>query len=328
MSFENLEKRIRYFGGKNQQTRMNNDKLRTLKRALLYSYQAATAVLKDGKEFRCLINPDKNKPDYDNKILSIPYKDICLNLPMGGKASEGEIKTNIKTGDVFTWKQNQSKWLVFLQYLEETAYFRSEIRRCDTEIDLNGHKYWIYTRGPVETEIEWNKLKRTEWNSLNYSMIFYITSDEITQDYFNRFTKIKVPEPDGKEETWEVAGINKFYGDGIIKVYVKEQFNNPIQDAARKEKEESQELIPIDENSIYIKGPKEVLQYSNVEYTIENLSGGQWYIREQNGEETLMQDSSDSSIVLHFTGKIGGCTLIYRKLNMQDVTLFIKVTPI
>jgi hypothetical protein len=59
--------------------------LRTLKKALLYSYQAATIILQDGKEFRCLINPDKNIPDYDNKILSIPYKDICLNAPMIGK---------------------------------------------------------------------------------------------------------------------------------------------------------------------------------------------------------------------------------------------------
>jgi hypothetical protein len=48
---------------------------------LLYSYQAATAVRADGREFRCLINPDKNKPAYDNKILSVPYWDHCLNFP-------------------------------------------------------------------------------------------------------------------------------------------------------------------------------------------------------------------------------------------------------
>ena len=89
MSLDNLNKRLSYMGGANQQNRMFKDKLRTLKRAILYSYQAATAVLKDGREFRCLINPDKNKPDYDNKILSIPYKDICLNVPRVGKRIEG-----------------------------------------------------------------------------------------------------------------------------------------------------------------------------------------------------------------------------------------------
>ena len=104
MSLELLNKRLQYQGG-NQEQRFINDKLRGLKRALLYSYQAATATLSDGKEVRCLINPDKNKPAYDNKILSIPYKDICLNAPRVGKTSEGEIDIDIKPGDVFTWKE-------------------------------------------------------------------------------------------------------------------------------------------------------------------------------------------------------------------------------
>jgi hypothetical protein len=51
-----------------------------------------------------LINPDKNKPDYDNKILSIPYKDICLNAPRIGKTTQGEEEVGIKPGDVFVWK--------------------------------------------------------------------------------------------------------------------------------------------------------------------------------------------------------------------------------
>jgi len=81
---ELLNKRLQYQGG-NQEQRLINDKLLSLKKALLYSYQAATAILSNGKEFRCLINPDKNKPAYDNKIISIPYKDICLNIDRKGK---------------------------------------------------------------------------------------------------------------------------------------------------------------------------------------------------------------------------------------------------
>ena len=76
---EDLKIRLQYNGGYKQESRMQLDKLRTLKKALIYSYQAATAILEDGREFRCLINPDKNKLDYDDKIISIPYKDICLN---------------------------------------------------------------------------------------------------------------------------------------------------------------------------------------------------------------------------------------------------------
>ncbi len=88
---KNLETRLNYIGGNRQIDRMNKDKLNTLKKALLYSYQSATAILQDGREFRCLINPDKNKPAYDNKILSIPYRDICLNANRVGKTFEGEI---------------------------------------------------------------------------------------------------------------------------------------------------------------------------------------------------------------------------------------------
>ena len=114
MSLDTLKKRMEYYGGANQQERMFEDKLRTLKKALLYSYQAATAVLKDGRQFRCLINPDKNKPDYDNKIISIPFKDICLNEPKVGTTTQGIVQIGMKPGDVFVQKENNEHWLVFL----------------------------------------------------------------------------------------------------------------------------------------------------------------------------------------------------------------------
>ena len=57
------------------------------------------------RDFRALINPNKLNLDYDNKILSIPYKDIQLNAPKVGKRSEGEVETLIKSGDVFYCKE-------------------------------------------------------------------------------------------------------------------------------------------------------------------------------------------------------------------------------
>ena len=126
-----LDIRLNYAGGRKADDRMQLDKLRTLKKALLYSYQAETAILEDGREFRCLINPDKLKNDYDNKILSIPYSDICLNKEFQDlPTSLAEESTDIKVGDVFTWKENGTKWIVYLQFLEESAYFRGEIRQC------------------------------------------------------------------------------------------------------------------------------------------------------------------------------------------------------
>ena len=312
MSLELLNKRLQYQGG-NQEQRFINDKLRGLKKALLYSYQAATATLSDGKEFRCLINPDKNKPAYDNKILSIPYKDICLNAPRVGKTSEGEIDIDIKPGDVFTWKETNTHWLVYLEYLEEDAYFRSEIRRCDQEVKIEDNSYWVYIRGPVETSIEWNQKAGIEWNTLNYSLVMYITADEITNNYFERFKTIKILDPRyNKEKTWQVVGVDPYYGDGIIQVFLDEYFENSIADAVAAEKPaETGKENPVDETAAYIDGPTEVQQYSKAYYEIHNAKEGHWYLKWKGEEQNLK--SSLKIIPLNVSiGELGTFTLIYR----------------
>ena len=89
----------------------------TIDRALLFSYQGAnirkiSTVEEDNeveegfssiyeenvktKTYRCLINPDKNKPDYDDKIISVHYED------------------NFQPGDVFEWLGTNSYWLIYL----------------------------------------------------------------------------------------------------------------------------------------------------------------------------------------------------------------------
>lgn len=312
MSLKLLNKRLQYQGG-NQEQRFINDKLRGLKKALLYSYQAATATLSDGKEFRCLINPDKNKPAYDNKILSIPYKDICLNAPRVGKTSEGEIDIDIKPGDVFTWKETNTHWLVYLEYIEEDAYFRSEIRRCDQEVKIEDNSYWVYIRGPVETSIEWNQKAGIEWNTLNYSLVMYITADEITNNYFERFKTIKILDPRyNKEKTWQVVGVDPYYGDGIIQVFLDEYFENSIADAVAAENSaEAGEENPVDETAAYINGPTEVQQYSKAYYEIHNAEEGHWYLRWKDEEQDLK--SSLKIIPLNISiGELGTFTLIYR----------------
>ena len=328
MSLELLNKRLQYQGG-NQEQRFINDKLRGLKKALLYSYQAATATLSDGKEFRCLINPDKNKPAYDNKILSIPYKDICLNAPRVGKTSEGEIDINIKPGDVFTWKETNTHWLVYLEYIEEDAYFRSEIRRCDQEVKIEDNSYWVYIRGPVETSIEWNQKAGVEWNTLNYSLVMYITADETTNNYFERFKTIKILDPRyNKEKTWQVVGVDPYYGDGIIQVFLDEYFENSIADVVAAENSaETGEENPVDETAAYINGPTEVQQYSKAYYEIHNAEGGQWFIRWK--EKTDPLNSSLKIIPLNISiGELGTFTLIYRIQGQDDITLDVKIVAL
>ena len=119
--------RINYHGGGRQQDRMIESKLRSLKKALLYSYQAATAILSDGREFRCLMNPDKLKTEYEDKIISIPFEDICLGMIVEStdeegnairvekpapapseKTSKGLETIGLKVGDVFEWKETNT----------------------------------------------------------------------------------------------------------------------------------------------------------------------------------------------------------------------------
>ena len=58
-------------------------------------------------------------------MISIPFVDVCLN---GASRQEEEI--GLRPGHTFTWKETDTHWLVYLQYLEELAYFRAAIKSC------------------------------------------------------------------------------------------------------------------------------------------------------------------------------------------------------
>ena len=95
MSLNNMKRRLNYAGGASQQARMNVDKLKSLKGALLHSYQAATIVLSDGRAFRGLINPNKLSMDLDDKELSIPFRDRRLDLPADEAGFDATIDEGI-----------------------------------------------------------------------------------------------------------------------------------------------------------------------------------------------------------------------------------------
>ena len=306
---DNLSLRLKHMGGGKADDRMQLDKLRTLKKALLYSYQAETAILADGREFRCLINPDKLKNDYDNKILSIPYSDICLNKEFQDlPTSLAEEPVDIKVGDVFTWKENGTKWIVYLQFLEESAYFRGEIRLCSNIVTIDGKDFWAYVRGPVETTIRWNQKSDIIWNDINYSKILYIGENETTKQ-LSRFDIIKV---DG--ENYQVQVVNKdTASDGILIVYLKEYFTNTIE-----EENPPQEPEKIESE---IQGETEVYPYDIKVYTIDSF-GGSWSISNKNAK---ILASSDSQVKIEIVaGRACTFDLIY-SVGGSDYVLPITV---
>lgn len=316
---DNLNNRLNYRGGIKQQDRMINGKLASLKRALLYSYQAATAILADGREFRCLINPDKLKVDYEDKIISIPFEDICLNNR--DKETKGKVEEiGMKPGDVFTWKETDTEWLVYLQRLEEKAYFRAEIRKCDYTLDINGKEYNFYARKKPLSEIPWHTTKGVSWNDLSYALELYITKTEDTQNYFNKFKIIKVG-----EQPWEVQSIDAFSTEGIIRVLLKEYYNNTIAEEIENEKENKQEedKVVIDQGIPQIEGPIVVYPYDEIEYTIKNAEGGVW---ELNSTKAVINNQTDTAVLITITtGRSGEFELIYKRENEDDIAINVVI---
>lgn len=321
----NLNKRLQYYGG-NIEGRMNNDKLRGLNNAAKFAYQAETAILSDEREFKCLINRDRTSEDKDDKILSIPYKAICLNAPRIGKTSEGLVDTNVKVGDVFTWKETDTHWMIYLQHLNESAYFLADIRRCDQVVEINDKKYWVYIKGPTSKGIDWKQKNNIYFNELNYSLEMYITKDPDTMSFFHRFSKLKIKESDlDISKTWEVAAINPYYGDGIIQVFLEETFENTIQEERQKEIEENKQENIIDTSLPYIEGPTTVTSYDSVEYEIHNATGGEWYLKYKNKEEFSLKSNKDKISLNITVGGLGSFKLIYRRVDMEDIVLDVKI---
>ena len=93
----NMAARLHHRGGPAQQDRMIRDKRWSMNHALVFSYQGANVRKVDGNEYvRALINPNKFKQDYDDKIISIGFE------------------YNFKCGDVFEWVGTNTHWLIYL----------------------------------------------------------------------------------------------------------------------------------------------------------------------------------------------------------------------
>ena len=360
-SFETMKKRVGYYGdgaAVDQWTRMREDKLRSLKKALRYSYQAAIVqkynVAADSEEkklislatklekiatlteeertalwtqlaaieetyeqlteydrysqeylktlrdiiedlsetepyFRCLINHDKLKVDYEDKVLSIPFEENSVTLdPI--KDNNDLLETNFHNGTVFKWVHGNKEewvpdtyWIIYLQYSEETAYFRGEIRKADEEINIiiinpdgseSEQAYRGWMTGPNETDALWNVKKGVVWNDLNYTKQLYITKDENTLAFFNRFDRVVI-----NGQPWEVVAYNENYGtssskvdSGIIRVALKETYTN-TNEQIRDLKAEQESL----ESKIL--GPDTIAPYDEgIEYEAINAAAAAWEV--------------------------------------------------
>lgn len=315
---DNLKKRILYRGGSRQVDRMIEEKRNSLNKALLYSYQSATAVLSDGREFRCLINPNKISMELDDKMLSIPFEDICLNCekPEGENTLEGKQTIGVAVGDTIEWKENGTHWIIYSQYLQEVAYFRGLMRQCESDpIEINGHKFWFYLKGPDEKGIDWQKTKNLIFNNLNYTVEIYISNTKETKEFFQRFKKCKI-----NERSFEVQAVDDLSTKGILTVYLKEDYTN------KWEKQESPEEKPVmPEGYVYIDGPDAIYPYDIAEYQVLNTNSGKWIL--SNNRARIIQSTNTTVTIEVLSGRSGEFSLIYRTGNSSanDVIKNIKI---
>lgn len=216
-------------GGFPQQERMIRDKRKSLDRATLYSYQAARikkclpphlqGQFEDYPLVRALINPDKNKFDYDNKILSVGFEH------------------DFHPGDVFAWDRTNSYWLITLQDLDELAYFRGEIRRCDYTLewldeDGNIQSSYVSVRGPVETKINFIQKHGISVDEPNHSLHIYMPRTEEALKYFKRYAKFYLSSADFPVDQicWRVEATDAVSTVGILELNAVEYYANKDED--------------------------------------------------------------------------------------------------
>ena len=308
MSLNTLKTRLKYRGGITQKDRMIKDKLTSLKGALDCSYQSAIAILQDGREFQCLINPNKISMELDDKMLSIPFENICLT-------SNKIEQTNIQCGQVLEWKETGTHWLVYSQHLQELAYFKGLMRQCSGEpIEIDGQKYWYYLKGPDDKSIDWQKTKNLIFNNLNYTVEIYISNDQRTKQFFQRFKKCKL-----QGKTFEVQAVDDVSINGILLVYLKEYYVNVWE----KEPELPPEEPEFNPNDAYLLGEFNVYPYDIKTYTFGNLVGGKWEL--SNNKAKIISQDQQSLIVEIVSGKSGSVDLIYKLNNTSYFSKEIKI---
>lgn len=249
---------------------MIKDKLRSLRSAFKVSYQRANVkLLNDTQIIPALINPDKNKFDYDDKMISV------------------EFNQGFECGSIFEWENTNTKWLIYLQDLTELAYFRGYIRKCSYSIswmDNEGNKFNTYAaiRGPVETKINSLTGKNETIDIPNYTLHIYIPKNSDTLKEFKRYNRFYLSNlADSQNNTcWQITAVDTISTPGIIELtaieyYQNEAFDNISEGIADEQpilshiEEEKKENLIV--GKVFIK-PKFAYEYKYMGDEISNWS--------------------------------------------------------
>lgn len=293
MSLKTLSARIDYLGG-DQLSRINKQKLQSFRAALKNDYNSRLIKTDKHASVPCIIknNAYGLKADYDKKYISV------------------EFSAGLEAGDVFQCLDDNSRWMIYLPILTETAYLRSEIIRCDHSLNINGKEYFVYFQGPVETDIRWFIKNGINANELNKSGTVYIKKDDNTLNFFHRFTKIKI-----NGHMWEVQVTDPISVPGILELELQEYYDNREADLPQ--------VKPSDKNQL-IKGEKIVKQNTSVGYMVDDSiynPSTSWTIagNDRVKIEEVLNNGQICKVKIH-EGAVGKFTLMYGT-NSMEITI-------
>lgn len=310
-----MERQLDARGGYGQQDRMIKDKRKSLDKATLYSYQSAWVKkqlydfepamegVREADPVRALINPNKVKPDYDEKIISVGFEH------------------GFQPGDVFEWCNTKTYWLIYLQDLTELAYFRADIRRCSYEIawrDENDtyQRTFISLRGPVETKIECIQKNGISTDKPNYSLNILMPKTTANLKKFKRYSKFYLQGlVEGEDNTcWRVEAINTMSTPGVIEINAVEYYANEHEDDLENGIVDGLIAKPIDPNEgnelagningeTFIKPKKEYI------YSIDSSLYGNWYVSNKKQPikmESFTDDQGRNAVKIKWTSTYSG----------------------
>lgn len=293
MSLKTLSARIDYLGG-DQLSRINKQKLQSFRAALKNDYNSRLIKTDKHASVPCIIknNAYGLKADYDKKYISV------------------EFSAGLEAGDVFQCLDDNSRWMIYLPILTETAYLRSEIIRCDHSLNINGKEYFVYFQGPVETDIRWFIKNGINANELNKSGTVYIKKDDNTLSFFHRFTKIKI-----NGHMWEVQVTDPISVPGILELELQEYYDNKEADLPQ--------VKPSDKNQL-IKGEKIVKQNTSIGYMVDDSiynPATSWTIagNDRVKIEEVLNNGQICKVKVN-EGAIGKFTLLYGT-NSMEITI-------
>lgn len=311
-----VAKRLEAVGGFAQQNRMIRDKRKSLDKATLYSYQGALVKrfiqgyiptmegVREADPVRALINPNKLKMDYDDKIISIGFEH------------------DFAVGDVFEWCNTGTYWLIYLQDLTELAYFRGDIRKCSYEIswlDEEGNQKRTFgaLRGPVETRINYIQKHGASVDTPNYSLNILLPKNTDTLKQFKRYKKFYLQDlAEGEDNTcWRVEAVDTLNTPGIIDITAVEYYANEHEDDVKNGLVGALIAKPLDPNpevdskksiigDTFIRPKKEYIYYVK-----DFVYGKNWYFSDSRlpiEKEIFKDEQGRNAIKIKWTSSYSG----------------------